>query len=218
MNSRNSRIINLNKDSSCILIKIIDVLKSGGTVIYPTETFYGIGVDASSNFAVNKLYKIKQRDYLKPVPVIAADFEMFKKYFKDILKNDLFQKVNKLSAHFWPGPLTLIFSKPKSLASQLNQVDNTVGIRIPGYEFARKICEEFNGIITSTSANISNELPASDISQISSLIIDNVDLIIDAGTLNGQLASTVIKITDNSFEVLRKGMIKESSIKQLLSL
>lgn len=163
-------ISNLNKE-----------ILSGKIFIYPTDTIYGIGCDATNKKAVEKIKQIKQRNADKPISVIAPSTEWIKENL--IIDCDL----NK----YFPGPYTIILKKknPKFLEWVSNT--DSLGIRIPDHEFTKQI-QETNVPFITTSVNLSGEPFATNISDIDSDILEQVDQIIDYGELNGK-PSTIIK-------------------------
>lgn len=162
---------------------ITQQIKQGKIFIYPTDTIYGIGCDATNIKAVNKIKQIKQRDKDKPLSIIAPSIEWIKQ--NCIIPKEL--NINK----YLPGPYTLILKKQKP--SFLNHVSNTdsLGIRIPDNNFTKQIQESKLPFIT-TSVNLSGEKPITSIKQLKSNIKNKVDIIIDEGELNGKPSTLII--------------------------
>ncbi len=130
----------------------IKILKSGGVVVYPTDTAYGLAVDATNASAVEKLYRLKGRNFKKPTHVIASD-----KWIKKIVKSDVASKV--LIKKFWPGPLTIVLPLKTEGKSwkKLSAGSKTMGIRWPKNKIALELVTKFGKPITTTSANISGK-------------------------------------------------------------
>lgn len=175
----------------------VQVLEAGGTVIYPTETVYGIGVDAYSNIAIKKLFNIKKRDITKPVSIAVSSVDMIREV----------AYVDELSKKFidllLPGPITIILPAKEILPESLTGENGTIGIRMPDHHIALKLISMFGRPITSTSANISGQ-PAP---KSPDKIEINCDFFLDGGTLPG-IPSTVVDITKHV--ILREGsMCKE---------
>lgn len=180
----------------------LDVLNSGGIVIYPTETCYGIGADATNDKAVAKIGKIKKRPAGKHISIAFPGLKMAKNYLV-ITKN-----AEKLTKEFMPGPLTLVVQSKTSPAS-------TIGFRIPDSHFARKLIKTFGKPITSTSANVSGKGELYSMKEVAKTFDGLADLIIDAGTLKRTKPSTVYDVANG--RVLRKGPVTERRIKHALA-
>jgi L-threonylcarbamoyladenylate synthase len=193
---------NPDKDTLDIISKLIS---KGKTFIYPTETFYGIGALYNDETSVVKIFDIKGRDLINPLPLIIPEISFLQKISADISTNAL-----KLAAQFWPGPLTLVFKADDNLSHTITAGTGTVACRHSGLNVINIILKRINSSITSTSANISGRKNASNISKIDKKILDSVDFIIDAGNTNGGLPSTIIDVSREPFKILRKGAIDSS--------
>ena len=130
----------------------IDTLKSGGIILYPTDTVWGIGCDATNANAVAKIYKLKKRIETKAMICLVADERMLKKYVEKI--PDAAHSIFEVSEN----PLTIIYDNAQNLAPNLIAADKTIAIRIPDNEFCYQLCRKLNGAIVSTSANVSGGL------------------------------------------------------------
>lgn len=206
------RIVKCDENS----IKIaIDVLSKGGLVIYPTETVYGAGVDATNESAVQKLTLYKDRPLGKPYSIAVDSIGMAKDYAT------LNPTAESLFKEFLPGPLTVISRGKGKLAKGVESEDGKVGIRLPDYNFVRDLIEKFGKPITSTSANASYKKRPYSISDIldnlSQKQKDLIDLIIDAGVLPTRDPSTVVDTTFDEPVTLRQGDIKFSNENEILS-
>lgn len=179
----------------------VNALKKGGIVIYPTETSYGIGADATKSNAIRKIFRLKARENGKPISIIISSLAMAKKYaFIDALSR-------KLIKQFMPGPLTLI-SKKKNLPDILSK--NTIAWRIPSHPFALALVKKSGRPITATSANLSGKRQLYRIKEVAKTFSGCVDLIIDAGNLPRRSPSTVFDTINQ--KILRKGPVKEKGI------
>lgn len=193
----------------------LDVLKSGGLIIYPTETLYGAGVDATNAEAVKKLTSYKNRPLGKPYSIAVKDTPMAEEYGQ---LNHVAQNIFK---EFLPGPLTVIVKGKHKLAKGVESEDGKIGIRVPDYKLVYDLVEKFGLPITATSANASYKKRPYKISDI----LDNlsqkqkglIDLIIDAGTLPTREPSTVIDTTFDEMSILRQGEIRLSDKNEILS-
>ncbi len=196
-----------------VIDEAVAVIKSGGSVIYPTETCYGIGVDVLNKDAVDKLYQYKGFRGQKPFSMAVTDIEMASKYVEI---NDIALNVYN---NYLPGPVTVV-SKSLGVVSKGVQSDwGTVGVRIPDHNIPIDIVKQLGTPITATSANVSYKPVAY---SIESLLKNTpkkseqyIDLIIDAGELPKNIPSTVLDTTMNSLQVLRDGKIEfEDAIKR----
>ncbi len=193
----------------------IKVLKKGGIIIYPTETVYGVGVDATNKKAVDRLNKYKQRPLGKPYSIAVSDKVMAAKYV------DINDAANNLYQEFLPGPLTIVSTGTHKVAQGVESEYGTLGVRIPNYKIVIDIIQKFGKPITATSANASYKKRPYKISDILENISEKqkslIDLIIDAGTLPPNEPSTVIDTTLDDPVVLRQGDIKLKDKIEILS-
>ncbi len=153
--------------------KACDVMQQGGVILYPTDTVWGIGCDATNAEAVKKVYEIKKRVDNKALLVLTDNPVKIDFYVDSVpeIAWDLIEVSDK--------PLTIIYSKAKNLAENLIGEDGSIGIRITNEEFSKKLCQRFKKAIVSTSANISGEPTPLNFKEISQAIKDSVDYIVD---------------------------------------
>lgn len=203
------------KPGAGVVEKVVDVLEKGGLVIYPTETLYGIGADATNPQAVKKLTEYKDRPFGKPYSVAVTNQKMAEDY---VVLNDAAKNLYK---EFLPGPLTVISHGRHKVAPGVESEDGTLGIRIPDYKLVMEIVKKFGRPITSTSANASYKKRPYKISDILGNISDKqkklIDLIIDVGELPKNDPSTVIDTTLDEPVTLRQGEIKLTNKNEVLS-
>ncbi|WP_422091415.1 L-threonylcarbamoyladenylate synthase [Tenacibaculum ovolyticum] len=174
-------------------------LDKGNTILYPTDTVWGIGCDATNNEAVKKIYKLKKREESKSLIILVASIAMLKEYVEDIpLKVlEILEKTEK--------PTSIIYNKPKNLAANTIAKDNTIAIRIPKDDFCIQLIEQFGKPIVSTSANISGESTPKSFKEISEEIKQNVDFIIETSTDKiSAKSSTILKIEKDSIITIRE--------------
>jgi len=193
------------------VLAVADIICSGGVIVYPTDTIYGIGVDAFSDLAVDKVFELKQRDKTKPILVIAHNLDMVK-----MLVSTIPAVGYKLIERFWPGPLTILFPAAEHINRKLTAGTGKIGIRIPKNEFCLELVKTCNKPITSTSANISGGDNPTSIQQILDSIGERVDVIVDGGILASNIPSTVVDVTTGSAVIVRQGMISREEIEQVL--
>jgi L-threonylcarbamoyladenylate synthase len=188
--------------SEQIIDKAAEVIKKGGVIIYPTETLYGLGANPLDPEAMKKLYAIKGREKVKPIPFLIKDQEMLATLVEEIPPIG-----RQMMEHYWPGALTLIFQAAKGLPPFLWGEKGTIGLRISSHPVARLIVEAVDTPLTSTSANPAGEGDITDIQSMARAFGDQVDLIIDGGEVPG-IGSTVVDLTTTPPQVVREGIIK----------
>ncbi|WP_421940753.1 L-threonylcarbamoyladenylate synthase [Pedobacter sp.] len=181
--------------------KALEVLKSGGVILYPTDTIWGLGCDATNPEAVEKVLKIKNRPAEKSLIVLLDTDNKLQSYVAEIpdVAYDLIE--------YAENPLTVIFSGAKNLASNVINVDGSVGIRIAKHDFCTPLIQRFRKPIVSTSANISGAPSPKNFDDIASEIIDQVDYVVDfeQAIQNNKKPSTIIKLgPSGQFEFIRK--------------
>ncbi|RHJ95189.1 L-threonylcarbamoyladenylate synthase [Parabacteroides bouchesdurhonensis] len=180
--------------------KACDVLQAGGLILYPTDTIWGIGCDATNEKAVQRIYELKQRTDNKAMLVLtdsSAKLEMYVSEVPSIAWN-LIEVADK--------PLTIIYPKAKNLALNLLAEDGSVGIRITNEEFSRKLCERFRKPLVSTSANVSGEKSPANFSEVSDVIKNGVDYIVKCrqDDMSKAQPSNIIKLgLGGLFQVIR---------------
>ena len=181
--------------------KTLEVLKKGGIMLYPTDTIWGIGCDATNAKAVDKVFKIKHRPDNKSMILLVDDVSKIEKYVKYVPPI-----AYELIANY-TEPLTIVYSGAINLPKNVVSSDGTIAIRLVRDEFCQKLISEFGKPIISTSANISGAETPFMFNLISKEIIDNVDYVVklNQNQINKLKASTIIKVMENGeFEVLRK--------------
>jgi len=186
--------------------EIVEALKAGKTIVYPTETCYGLGCDATNESAVEKIFKIKQRQKNKPVLVVASDIGMMMKYV------DCGPVIMKIAEKYWPGPLTVVAPLKPGVDMPPGVVgeDNTLAFRITNHPLASELSKEFGKPIVSTSANIASHESPYDIKSVLDMFSNGEnqpDIVIDAGSLPHHSPSTIVRIKGGEVEVLRQGEV-----------
>ena len=181
--------------------KTIEVLRTGGVILYPTDTVWGIGCDATNPEAVAKVYAIKNREDSKSLVLLASDIDMICRYVKEIpeMAVQLIEVNDK--------PMTIIYPGAQGLAHNAVAEDGTVGIRIPMMDFCQQLVSRFGRPIVSTSANISGEATPKKFAEISDQIKSAVDYVVDPSLERGATgkSSSIIKVgLDYSIEIIRK--------------
>jgi L-threonylcarbamoyladenylate synthase len=206
-----NRIVKPKADISEAVTQALDALNAGQLVVYPTETFYALGADASSPRALERLFAIKRREPDKPVALIVADLAMARQVVAEIPASAL-----RLAETFWPGPLTMVLPAVPGLNEALIGNDGGVGLRVSPHPIAHALVQRLGRPLTATSANLAGEPPADTVEKASAMFGDRVAIYLDGGRLGEMLASTVIAFERGVPCVLRPGPISESEITSAL--
>ncbi len=181
--------------------KTVSVLKKGGTILYPTDTIWGLGCDALNERAVEKVFIVKQRPENKSLILLVDSEEMLANYVEYIpsITHDLLQQYNR--------PLTIIYPRAsKRLPREVVAADNSIAIRIVKHQFCQDIIKQLGAPIVSTSANISGEPSPAVFAHINQKIISGVDHVVtlEQNEFRSGMASTIIKLEVNGeFEIIR---------------
>ena len=181
--------------------KCVEVLKQGGIILYPTDTVWGIGCDATNKDAVEKIYKLKQRSDNQKMIVLVSNDAMVERYVNEV------PEVAYQLIEYADKPTTLILENAKNLAPNILGPANSVGIRVTSEEFTSKLIERFRKPIVSTSANIHNNPTPSNFSQIDEQIINGVDYVVHfrQDDKRENKPSSIILIKPNSeFKIIRE--------------
>ncbi|HBH87117.1 MAG TPA: threonylcarbamoyl-AMP synthase [Syntrophaceae bacterium] len=195
-----------NPDQSTIT-EAIQIIRSGGVIAYPTETFYGLGVDGFNEKAIEKIFFIKGRDIKTAISVIIGEIDDLRGLVRDIPKG-----ASHLMNTFWPGPLTLLFSASENIPSLLSANTGKIGIRISSHPVATALAKTYRRPITSTSANLSGARECTSSEEVITCIGDRIDAVIDGGPTPGRSGSTIVDITTSPPTILREGVIPGSLI------
>ena len=180
--------------------KCLEVLHLGGLILYPTDTVWGIGCDATRADAVEKIYKLKRRSESKSMLCLVANDAMLERYVEIV--PDLAYDIIDLSER----PVTIIYDNPKGIASNLIGSDNTLAIRVASDAFCRSLIQKFKKPIVSTSANIAGEPTPGSFDEIGQPILKGVDYVVNLDSKRaGTRPSTIIKLSnDGTVKVIRE--------------
>ncbi len=187
-------------------------LRAGELVVYPTETYYGLGADPFSEAAMERLFALKGRDPEKPVALIAADAPMAFELARSIPES-----ARALADAFWPGPLTLVLAPRDGIPASLIGPTGGVGVRVSPHPVARALSAGLGRPITATSANLSGQPPATTLSAARAALGDRVRVYLEGGTLRASAPSTVVACEDEGFRIIRAGAIVERELVAALS-
>lgn len=199
----------LKEDQESVLQTAVNALKNGELVIYPTETCYGVGVDATNEKAVANLLQYKTKRADKPLSIAVSGQDMAEQY---AILNKTAQHI---FANFLPGPITVVCKGQHKVAMGVESPIGTIGIRIPDYPFILELIAKFGKPITATSANASYKKTPYCIQDILDNLSEKqkakIGLILDAGTLPKKKTSTVMDTTLEGIHILREGKITGST-------
>ncbi len=182
------------------IVQCLKVLSAGGLILYPTDTVWGIGCDATNPEAVNRVYQLKQRDDSKALLVLIDSAEHLDHYVVDvpIIARELIDVAVK--------PLTIIFEGAYNLAPNLLGDKDSVGIRIPNDEFCHRLCERYGKPIVSTSANLSGAPTAKTFADINPAIVQGVDYAVQyrrSDNTAHEPSNIILLSRDNTFKIIR---------------
>ncbi|CAK8710903.1 Translation factor SUA5 [Candidatus Electrothrix gigas] len=187
------------------------LLRQGGLIAFPTETYYGLGVDPFNVKALERLFQVKQRQPNKPVLVLVAGQAQVAELVAEVPAI-----LARLMTTFWPGPLTLVFPGRALLPLLLTGGTGNIGIRHSPHPLAACLLSAFGGPITATSANRSGLPPATTAAAIQESLGSEVDLILDGGTTPGGTGSTLVGCDkDQRLYCLRAGQVSFTEILQV---
>ena len=190
-----------------LIAKAAALIKTGGLLVFPTSSFYGLGAEAFNAEAVDKVFQIKRRDPQKPLLILIACLADLAPLVRSIPKT-----ATRLMEAFWPGSLTLVFHAAAPVPSNLTGYTGKIGIRLGGYPVASALVRAVGGPITGTSANLSGQGGCVSVAEIDRSIKNQVDLVLDAGTLRGVRGSTVVDVAVDPPRILREGAIDAEKI------
>lgn len=191
--------------------KHAEILKSGNTVIFPTETVYGLGANALDEVAASKIYKAKGRPSDNPLIV-----HIYDKKQVDELATDISEKAHKIMDKFWPGPITLILKKKDIIPNITSGGLNTVGIRMPSNPIAKELLKQTNLPIAAPSANISGRPSPTKGKHVYEEMNNRVEGIILGGDCTFGLESTVLDCTEDIPTILRPGSITKEDLEMVV--
>ena len=194
-------LININKQNpqQRLILKVVDVLKNGGVVVYPTDTYYGIGCDIMNKKAIERIYQIKQRNKSKPFSFICSSLKNISLYAK--VSNYAYKTMRRLL----PGPYTFILEGSKLVPKIMLTKHRTAGIRVPDNPICLVLVNELGNPVITTSATMPDGTIFHDASLIHDYFGNRLDVVIDGSIVPGQ-PSSVIMLMDDIPEVIRKGL------------
>ena len=189
----------LNAADPTAITQAAEAIKQGDLVVFPTDTLYGVGVDAFSETAVAKLYAAKKRPFSKGIPILLADIDDLNKVVASVPHT-----ARAYIEQYWPGPLTLILPKADHLPANISP-NQGIAVRIPDHSDGRAFIRAAGGALATSSANLSGQPPATTANQALAQLNGMATIILDAGPSPQQVASTIIDCTGPTLTIVRQG-------------
>lgn len=199
------------RPSEEVVRKASMVMRDCGLVVGITDTVYGVFTNPFRETCVEKVYKVKRREK-KPIPVLASSLDDVLHVVKGVSG-----WVKELLKLLWPGPITVVLPVEDVFPENLHQGTGKVGFRVPASPLPRLLARSLNGFITGTSANISGLPPATTIDEAIKQLGEEIDLYIDSGTAPLRVPSTVIEVVDGGVRIIREGVVRGSTINNIVS-
>ena len=184
------------------ILGALDHLKSGGVVVLPTDTLYGLAADVFNQDALERVFAIKGRESDLALPVLISDWAMVGVVAEN--KSDLAQRLAK---KYWPGPLTLVLPKLPGVSCLVTAGRDTVAVRSPNHPVPQRLITQLGRPITGTSANLSGEPNPRSLDEVRRQLGNSVDYIISCGPAPTGTASTIVDLTNGSPKLIREGAI-----------
>jgi len=188
---------------------LIKILKEGGIVAFPTETVYGIGANAMNKEAVERIYRVKEREREKALSLHIGTL----KGLEDLVEITSFEL--KVILQLFPGPINIILKKKDTMPQWIGKED-TIGVRFPSLKITQELLKKADIPIVATSANISGWPEARAIQDVIDMIGEKIDGILDGGTVPIGKPSTVVNISDKKIEILREGPVDKKTIEDII--
>lgn len=199
--------INPRAPESDLIQQAAQYLADGLVVAYPTETFYGLGVDFSNERAIRRLYELKRRDPSLPISLLVADMPMLHHCVTTFP-----EAARALMRTFWPGPLTICLPASTHVPRSLTTNTGKIGVRISSHPIATALVRTFGKPITTTSANLSGYPPSLTVRHVEKYFHERLACMIDGGVCDGSRGSTVVDISEETMAVIRDGAIPLDSV------
>ncbi|MBN1831313.1 MAG: threonylcarbamoyl-AMP synthase [Deltaproteobacteria bacterium] len=201
------RALDAGKGHRIDLNKAASIIRSGGVVAFPTESFYGLGVSAWDEKAIQRLFTIKKREENQPILLLIPSTSLLNQYVIRI--PDI---ATQMMEKFWPGGLTLIFEANPDLPRLLTSGTGKIGLRLSSHPVATALTRAVGAPITGTSANIAGQAECSSAEAVRHSLGGSVDFVLDGGETGGKKGSTVMDITVDPPMILREGMVTREQL------
>lgn len=205
------RIDPLDIDFSLIR-KAARIINSGGLIVFPTETVYGLGASVFHSQAVARIFEVKERAADKPLAVCISHLDQLEQIVSVVPR-----EAEVLIDSFLPGPLTLVLSKKATVSAQVTADLNSIGVRYPDNKIALALISQAAVPIATTSANISGKPSPTTAQEVLAWLPDQVDLVIDGGSTKLKVPSTIVDFTSPDYRLVREGALLEEELNEVLS-
>jgi L-threonylcarbamoyladenylate synthase len=212
MRSSIIRKINSKQPEPEIIAEAAEIIKQGGVVVFPTRCLYGLGGDALNADAVEKIIKIKQRPVDNPILVLIHSRRQL-----DLLVANISPAAVAIMDAYWPGRVTLVFEARDTLSNRLTALTGKIGVRLAGHPVAAALVQQVGRPVTGTSANLSGRPGCYRTQDLEAPVAQQVDFILDGGTLEGGVGSTVVDVTADGPQILREGQVTVAEILRTLA-
>lgn len=189
------------------IAQAVRFFQEGQVVAYPTETFYGLGVDVMNERAIKRLYDLKRRDVSLPIAILVADMPMLESCVERLP-----DAARALMRAFWPGPLTILFPAGPKISKSLTTNTGKIGLRISSHPIATALVRGLGRPITTTSANLSGFPPSCNIKHVQKYFGDRLSAVIDGGECAPTRGSTVVDVSDETMAIVRDGAIPAEEV------
>jgi L-threonylcarbamoyladenylate synthase len=200
-------------DGQADLHQAAQVIRRGGVVAFPTESFYGLAVDITDPRAIQRLFEIKERSPGQPILLLLPSLSDLERYAAAIPP-----PARRLIARFWPGGLTLIFKATNQVSPLLTAQSGTIGLRLSSHPLATGLARAVAGAITGTSANLSGQPACQNAQAVRDALGARLDFVLDGGSTPGGLGSTILDMTVDPPLLVRAGQIGRSEIEPVCAL
>jgi L-threonylcarbamoyladenylate synthase len=181
-------------------------------VAFPTDTVYGLGASLQHPDAISRIFRVKRRSEEKAIPVLLSHVEKLPDVALEVPESAML-----LAECFWPGPLTMVLRRHPSVPQEIGRGKGTIAVRIPAHPIALELIEAAGGALAVTSANISGNPPPVSADDVAEQLGDEVDLILDAGRCPGGVPSTIVDLTEDPVEILRRGPVAPEDVYRCLA-
>jgi L-threonylcarbamoyladenylate synthase len=204
-------IIPVDPNSLEVPRRAVQVLRRGGLVAFPTDTYYALGALALDEAAVARVFAAKRRPRDAPLPVFVSDRDQWR-----ALVADLPDAARRLADRFWPGAVTIVCRRSPRVPAALAGGGDTLGVREPALPIAGSLCQALESPITGTSANTHGAPSPVSATQVALDLGDRVDLILDGGRCPLARGSTVVDVTRTPAVIVREGVVSAAEIRAAL--
>ncbi len=204
------RVFNIHEDREAALDVAVAAVRAGEVIVLPTDTVYGVGADAFSSQAVQRLLDVKERGRDMPPPVLVAEVPQVR-----ALATEVDDRVLQLAERAWPGALTLVLKAQPSLRMDLGERGDTIAVRIPDHDFTRELLRR-TGPLAVSSANVSGSTAALTIEDAVAMLKDAVSVYLDDGPASGPQASTILDLSGPEPSLLRPGRLGSAELNEIV--